>query len=92
MEYNIVVYIQGCISNDYFMLLLRNILKTIPNIPDWTILLLLLGIICVVATLYIGLDTGFTAKTILDGFIYGLLNSAVAVYGNYVVKQIKNDE
>ncbi len=79
---DLLIMVVGCYCLGMF-------LKAIPNIPDWTIPLLLLGITCVLTTISIGLESGFNGRTILDGFIYGLLSSAVAVYGNQVIKQIK---
>lgn len=66
-------------------------IKAIPKIPDWTIPFILLGVTCVLTILYIAIiqGMGWSYKTILSGFIYGLLSSAVAVYGNQAVKQVK---
>lgn len=66
-------------------------LKSVPRIPDWLIPIILLLVTCVVTMLYIAiiLKKGFGAETFLMGFIYGLLSSAVAVYGNQVIKQVK---
>ncbi|QUI24862.1 phage holin family protein [Vallitalea pronyensis] len=67
-------------------------LKVIPKVPDWTIPLVLLVFTCCVSILYIAiqLKEGFNASTYLMGFIYGVLSAAVAVYGNQVIKQLKN--
>lgn len=69
-------------------------LKRIPNVPDWTIPLILLVITVSIAVFYIAiaLEQGYTQLTYLNAVIYGLLSSAVAVFGNNIVKQVKKRE
>lgn len=69
-------------------------LKAIPKIPDWTIPFILLGATTVLTILYIAFVQGMgcSIKTVLSGIIYGLLSSAVAVYGNQAVKQLKKKD
>lgn len=66
-------------------------LKQTPRIPDWSIPLLLLAFSIVVVIVYkaIVLDEAFTAVTIINGFLYGVLVAGVCVFGNQVIKQVR---
>lgn len=64
------------------ILVLGQVIKAIPNIPNWTIPIVLL-IPGVVGTMAI---TGWT----IDGAIQGVLVTGVAVYGNQIWKQVQN--
>lgn len=70
--------------------LLGMFFKKIPNFPDWAIPLILLGIAIVLTITYkaIVLDDGFTAVTIVNGIIYGILVAGLAVFTNQVIKQV----
>lgn len=67
-------------------------IKGIPSIKNWLIPLILLGFAIIVTILYLAivLGQGFTGKVFILGLIQGLICSAVAVYGNEVVKQLIN--
>jgi len=56
------------------------ILKSIPNIKDWTIPIVLgiLGVI--IAILIVCLKKGFEAENILNGILQGILCAGMAVY------------
>lgn len=56
---------------------------------EWTIPFLLLGVGVLFTVLYMGvvLGEGFTGKTVLVGIIQGVLITALAVFGNELLKQ-----
>ena len=64
------------------LLVIGQVIKGIPNIPDWTIPLVLLvpGVLGTMAM------AGWT----VDGAIQGILVTGVAVYGNQIWKQVQN--
>ena len=64
-------------------------LKSSKYVPDRIIPLVLLVITITIAVFYIAiaLDQGYTQLTYLNAVIYGLLSSAVAVFGNNIIKQ-----
>ncbi len=64
------------------LLVLGKFLKSIPQVPDWTIPLALLvpGVLGTMAM------AGWT----VDGAIQGILVTGVAVYGNQIWKQVQN--
>ena len=69
-------------------------LKSAPAIKDWTIPFVLLAFGIVLAILYVAviLGAGFAAKTVLEGFIQGLLCAALAVFANQLIKQATKSE
>lgn len=62
-------------------------LKTFFN--EWQIPFILLGIGIFMSISYIGviLNQGFTSEVIISGTIQGVLISALAVFGNELIKQ-----
>ncbi|MDH6370537.1 uncharacterized membrane protein YoaK (UPF0700 family) [Paenibacillus sp. PastF-3] len=56
-------------------------LKQTPRVPDWTIIY----VVTLVAIILVVLITGFNVDSVLQA----ILCSAVAVYGNQLVKQTK---
>ena len=64
------------------LLILGQIIKSIPNIPNWLIPILLL-VPGVIGTMGI---VGWTA----EGVIQGILVTGAAVYGNQIWKQVMN--
>jgi hypothetical protein len=95
MEFNLINLIQVeliiIIAVTYVLGLF---LKTIPNVPDWTIPFVLLAFAMVFSILYkaIMLMEGFTAQSILSGFLYGILIAGIAVFGNQLIKQATERE
>lgn len=66
------------------LLVVGQIIKSIPNIPNWTIPL---------ALLVIGVPGAMAlAGWTVDGAIQGVLVTGAAVYGNQVWKQVANKE
>lgn len=93
MDWNII---QGFIKPELLILIavcycLGLFIKQAPNIKDWLIPFILLGFTIVMSILYLCLivEKQFSAAIILNGFIYGILCAAVAVFGNQITKQIK---
>lgn len=68
-------------------------LKSAEKIPNWLIPIILLAgaVIITIAYMAVSLGQGFTAKVIIDGFIYGTLIASVAVYCNQILKQITTE-
>ena len=66
------------------LLVLGQIIKNIPNIPNWVIPLVLL-VPGVIATMAIA---GWTP----EGAVQGILVTGAAVYGNQIWKQVTNKE
>ena len=52
---------------------------------------LVFGIVMAILYIAIMLDTGFIPKTILGGFIQGILCAALAVFANQLYKQTKTE-
>lgn len=69
-------------------------LKGAPNIADWIIpfVLLAAGIILAILHLAIMMDMGFAPKSIFEGFIQGIICSALAVFTNQLIKQAKEKD
>jgi hypothetical protein len=64
------------------LIIIGQIIKNIPNIPDWTI---------PVALLVVGVPGGMAlAGWTVDGAIQGILVTGAAVYGNQIWKQVTN--
>ena len=66
------------------LLILGQIIKNIPNIPNWMIPLVLL-VPGVIGTMAIA---GWTA----EGAVQGILVTGAAVYGNQIWKQVANKD
>lgn len=69
-------------------------LKTAPGIKDWLIPFILLSLGIVIAILYIAimLEMGLVPKAIFEGFIQGVICSALAVFANQLIKQAQKKE
>jgi len=68
-------------------------LKKIPNVPDWTIpiVLLFLSVVFTIVYTALSLGEGFTQCVIVNGTIYGILAAWGAVFSNEVIKQVRNN-
>lgn len=64
-------------------------LKKLPNIPDWTIPVILLFTSITLTIIYkaIALGEGFGAITFVNSFIYGVLIAGICVFGDQLIKQ-----
>jgi UPF0716 family protein affecting phage T7 exclusion len=68
--------------------------KAIPKIANWAIPFILTVFAIVLAIFWIGavLGEGFALAVIVAGVVQGILIAAVAVYGDQIIKQLKNDK
>lgn len=69
-------------------------LKAAPGIYDWVIPFALLasGIVLAILYLAIMLDRGFVPKTILEGFMQGIICAALSVFTNQLIKQAQKKD
>jgi ABC-type multidrug transport system permease subunit len=80
MDFDLITYlVEQAIILIPALYILGMIVKKIPNIPDWTIPIILL----VPGVVGAGFLVGWTAQ----GIIQGILVTGAAVYGNQVYKQ-----
>jgi len=90
MEFNLIELIQAeLLILIAVVYVLGLFLKKIPNIPDWTIPVILLFAAIVLTVVYkaIALAEGFTAVTFVNSVIYGILIAGICVFGNQIFKQ-----
>lgn len=95
MEFNLIELIQAeLLILIAVVYVLGLFLKKIPNIPDWTIPVILLFAAIMLTVVYkaIALAEGFTPITFVNSVIYGILIAGICVFGNQLVKQTRRQE
>ncbi|MEN1985245.1 phage holin family protein [Paenibacillus hubeiensis] len=83
MEWDVI---QGLIDGRLLIVLaacwvIGYVLKRTPRVPDWTIIFVVTAAAIVFAILVLGLS--------VESVVQGILVGAVAVYGNQLVKQVR---
>ena len=62
------------------LIIIGQSIKQIPKVKDWTIPIILAGIGIILAIAILGFKNGFTAESILNGLLQGVLCTGMAVY------------